>query len=139
MFDQLIVAANDLRERLLRTKGYDAVEVQYNVKVTDYKSRYQCWLELSDEFQPYEASKKVDVGSFYLGGDTPEELEDEVNEKIKKLRGRAQRELVFMMNSITTAVEHRELLATAAGRDFATALLEERNKFIHLIEAPSAE
>jgi len=138
MFDQICVAANHLRERLMRTKGYDDVKVQLSFSVSKYRVSYECWLELSDSFQSFGSSVGVDNGAVFLIGETPDELDNEIEEKIKKLRGREQRELTYMMNGITNSIENRDLLTTAAGRDFANALLEERNKFVHLIEAPKA-
>ncbi len=136
MFDQLIVAADDLRERLLRTKGYDSVAVQYNLKAKgDGQYEYGCWLELRDNFQPVYGNDKVDVGDYYIFESSLSSMHEEVAATLAKLRGREQREFTFLMKGLTASVEHRDMLTTAAGRDFAAALLEERNKFIHLLTA----
>lgn len=135
MFDQIIHRAEMLQRHVKVRFGYDKVTVEFSIKVGGVDN-FTVVLDLTDDFQSSYDIDRVDCGSFYLSGDSLEELEKEIHEKLARLRGRATRELKYAMGKVSKVLEAKASFATAAGLDFVAALEADRARFVHLLEAP---
>jgi hypothetical protein len=124
------------KEFLTRTLGYDSAKVELHMS----SSAVWISIEPKDDFQEYVGyNNSFNHGIEYLNTERDNlSLADalaSLRSAIYALPGREMRELTVLMRQAGDVAESRDMLVSAAGRDFAAKLVATRAQYAGLLTA----